>query len=316
MDDIDLDVRVERRVDGADGIVVLDLVDPTGRDLPSWQAGAHIDLALPGELNRQYSLCGDVDDLGTWRIAVLREPDGRGGSAYIHDHLVPGAVVHVQGLRNHFMLRASTHYVFVAGGIGITPILPMLRAAALAGSSWELHYGGRQLASMAFRDELAQAPGGQVTLHPQEQVGLMDLDAILGAPRAGTTIYCCGPEPLLNAVEERVVGWPEGSLQVERFAPKDVGEPVFDGSFEVELASSGEVLTVPPDRSVLEVLEDAGVPVLSSCQDGTCGTCETPVLSGEVDHRDSLLTPAEQAANTYMYVCVSRAACPRLLLDL
>jgi ferredoxin len=147
-------------------------------------------------------------------------------------------------------------------------------------------------------------------------VGLIDLDRILGTPRPGALVYCCGPEPLLAAVEQRCAAWPEGSLHLERFAPKDVGEPVLTGSFEVELTLSGQTLTVPPEKSILQVVEEAGVQVLSSCQEGTCGTCETAVLSGEVDHRDSLLTPAEQAANDTMFICVSRAACPRLVLEL
>jgi ferredoxin-NADP reductase len=206
--------------------------------------------------------------------------------------------------------------VFIAGGIGITPILPMIDAAEALGADWELHYGGRSRRSMAFLASLEEAAGQRVTLHPQDEVGLIDLETLLGTPRPGTLIYCCGPEPLLIAVEQRCASWAEGSLHLERFAPKDVGEPVLTGAFEVELARSGLSLTVPPEKSVLQVVEEAGIGVLSSCTEGTCGTCETTVLSGEVDHRDSLLTPAEQAANDTMFICVSRAACPRLVLEL
>jgi ferredoxin-NADP reductase len=205
--------------------------------------------------------------------------------------------------------------VFIAGGIGITPMLPMIDAAAAAGASWELHYGGRSRRSMAFLESLEELTG-QVTVHPQDEVGLIDLDRLLGTPREDTLVYCCGPEPLLLAVEQRCAGWPTGALHLERFAPKDVGEPVFTDAFEVELATSGLSLTVPPEKSVLQVVEEAGISVLSSCTEGTCGTCETTVLSGEVDHRDSLLTPAEQAANDTMFICVSRAACPKLVLEL
>jgi ferredoxin len=169
---------------------------------------------------------------------------------------------------------------------------------------------------MAFLEALEAATGNQVTLHPQDEVGLIDLPKILGTPRPETLVYTCGPEPLLKAVEQHCTAWPEGSLHLERFSPKEQGEPVLADAFEVELASSGLTLTVPPDRSILEVVEEAGIPVLSSCQEGTCGTCETPVLEGEVDHRDSLLTPAEQAANDTMFICVSRAACPKLVLEL
>jgi len=314
-DEIDLRLRVDRRVTGAEGVVVLDLRDPAGADLPAWAPGAHIDLRLPGGLTRQYSLCGDPADRCVWRIGVLREPESRGGSAHVHAELHEGAEVDVRGPRNHFPLVPAPRYLFIAGGIGITPILPMIDAAAAAGAQWELHYGGRSRRSMAFLESL-ERDSGQLTLHPQDEVGLIDLDTLLGSPQPDTAVYCCGPEPLLVAVEQRCADWPTGSLHLERFAPKDVGEPVLTGAFEVELALSGRTLTVPPDRSILQVVEDSGLSVLSSCQEGTCGTCETTVLAGEVDHRDSLLTPDEQAANDTMFICVSRAACPRLVLEL
>jgi ferredoxin-NADP reductase len=315
-EEVDLQLRVGRRRTGAEGVVVLDLVDPDGGQLPAWTPGAHVDLVLSDGLVRQYSLCGDPADRSAWRVAVLREPAGRGGSAHVHEKLAEGDAVAVRGPRNHFELVPSPAYLFIAGGIGITPILPMIRQAQSDGVAWELHYGGRSRRSMAFLEALEDATGGRITLHPQDEVGLIDLERILGTPRPGTLVYSCGPEPLLNAVEQRCAGWPAGSLHVERFTPKDVGEPVLAGAFEVELATSGLTLTVPPGKSILEVVEDAGVAVLSSCQEGTCGTCETPVLSGEVDHRDSLLTPEEQAANDTMFICVSRAACPKLVLEL
>jgi ferredoxin-NADP reductase len=315
-DEVDLRLRVARRTTGAEGVVVLDLRAPDGGELPAWSAGAHIDLRMPGDLVRQYSLCGDPRDRSVWRVAVLREPESRGGSAHVHESLREGDDVDVRGPRNHFELAPAQRYVFIAGGIGITPILPMIDAADGAGADWELHYGGRSRRSMAFLESLEAATGARVTLHPQDEVGLIDLDALLGDPRPGTLVYCCGPEPLLVAVEQRCADWPAGTLHVERFAPKDVGEPVLTGAFEVELALSGLSLTVPPERSVLQVVEDAGISVLSSCTEGTCGTCETTVLAGEVDHRDSLLTPAEQAANDTMFICVSRAACPKLVLEL
>ena len=234
----------------------------------------------------------------------------------MHDALVEGAEVAVRGPRNHFALVPAPRYLFIAGGIGITPILPMIDATEAAGAAWELHYGGRSRRSMAFLESLYDAAGQRVTLHPQDEVGLIDLDRLLGTPQPDTLVYSCGPEPLLLAVEQRCADWPAGSLHLERFAPKDVGEPVLTGAFEVELAISALSLTVPPEKSVLQVVEEAGIHVLSSCTEGTCGTCETAVLSGEVDHRDSLLTPAEQAANDTMFVCVSRAACPKLVLEL
>ncbi len=307
-------LRVAQREPDGDGVVVLDLTDPAGAELPPWTPGAHVDLRLAEGLTRQYSLCGDPADRATWRIGVLREPGGRGGSAHVHDALPTGADVEVDGPRNHFPLVPAPGYIFVAGGIGITPILPMIAAAEAAGADWELHYGGRSRRSMAFLGALRG--DARVTLHPQDEVGLIDLDRVLGVPRAGTLVYCCGPEPLLAAVERRCAGWPEGTLHLERFTPREVGRPVRDGAFEVELAVSGLTLSVPPDKSVLQVVEEAGVAPLSSCREGTCGTCETPVLSGTVDHRDSLLTAAERAANDTMFVCVSRAVSPKLILEL
>ncbi|MFD1541219.1 PDR/VanB family oxidoreductase [Nonomuraea guangzhouensis] len=301
---------VHARRQAADGVIVLDLRDPAGAELPEWTPGAHVDLVLGGDLVRQYSLCGDPADRTTWRIAVLREPAGRGGSAYVHDELHPGTAVLVRGPRNHFPLHPAPRYLFIAGGIGITPILPMIAAA---GAEWELVYGGRTAASMAFAGELRARYGDRVTLRSQAEHGLLDLDTILERTPSETVVYCCGPAPLLAAVEGRCANRP---LHVERFSPQDPGEPVRAASFEVELAVTGRTLTVPPERSVLEVVEEAGVQVLSSCREGTCGTCETTVLAGTVDHRDSLLTPEERAAHDTMFLCVSRAACPKLVLEL
>ena len=320
--EVDLGLRISRREIVADGVVVLEMRHPDGAALPSWTAGAHIDLRLGPGLIRQYSLCGDPADDAVWRIAVLRANEGRGGSQYVHDKLADGDLVAVRGPRNHFVLKPARRYVFIAGGIGITPILPMTAAATAAGADWELHYGGRTRASMAFRE----VPGRKVTLHPQDEVGLIDLDAVLGVPRPATLVYCCGPEPLLRAVEARCSAWPAGTLHLERFSPQSRHEapetpqaqhpPVRAQTFEVELARSGMTLTVPPDRSILDVVDAAGLPVLFSCREGTCGTCETPVLNGVVDHRDSLLTDGERTANDTMFICVSRAAGPRLVLDI
>ena len=315
-EETNLRLQVATRTTGAEGVVVLDLRDPTGAELPAWAPGAHIDLELSEGLVRQYSLCGDPHDRSVWRIAVLREPESRGGSEHVHVSLAEGTEILVRGPRNHFELVDSPRYLFVAGGIGITPILAMMTAAEAAGAQWELHYGGRSRRSMAFLEALEEATGNRVTLHPQDEVGLIDLPKILTRPRPDTLVYACGPEPLLAAVEQHCSTWPAGSLHVERFSPKEQGAPLLAEAFEVELAASGRTLTVSPGSSILEVVLEAGIPVLSACQEGTCGTCETTVLEGHVDHRDSLLTPAEQAANDVMYICVSRAAGPKLVLDL
>jgi len=300
---------VAGRREVAVGVVQLELVDPAGAPLPEWAPGAHVDLHLPGGHLRQYSLCGDPADRGRWQVAVLREPEGRGGSACVHDKVAVGDELAVAGPRNYFPLVDAPAHLFVAGGIGITPIRPMIAHLEQRGRPWRLVYGGRTRASMAYLDELAG--DGRVEICPQDEVGLLDLDAVLAAAPAGAAVYCCGPEGLLRALEQRV---PADRLHVERFAPKPVTG--VDAPFEVTLASSGRTVPVPAGYSILAALEGAGVGVLSSCQEGTCGTCETGVLEGVPDHRDSVLTPAEQAAGDVMMICVSRAASPRLVLDL
>ncbi|MBD3010707.1 PDR/VanB family oxidoreductase [Streptomyces sp. 5-10] len=310
---------VARREEVASDVVALTLRHPAGRDLPAWEPGAHLDLVLDAGPTRQYSLCGDPADRASWRIAVLRAPAGRGGSARVHDTLTEGSTVRVRGPRNHFALRPAARYLFIAGGIGITPLLPMTAAAEAAGADWRLLYGGRTRASMAFADELASAHGDKVRLVPQDEEGLLDLAPYLTAPAGpGTLVYCCGPEPLLQAAEEACRDWPKGSLRTERFQPRtdDAGGESGSRAFELVLTRSGLTLTVEPERSVLRTVEAAGVPVLYSCEEGTCGTCETDVVEGEVDHRDSVLTDEERASGETMMICVSRCRGPRLVLDL
>ncbi|MFD9390947.1 PDR/VanB family oxidoreductase [Streptomyces sp. NPDC060000] len=302
---------VSSREFAADGVLALTLRHPLGEPLPAWEPGAHVDLVLGPELERQYSLCGDPGDRSAWRIAVLREPSGRGGSAHVHEQLRAGDKVRVRGPRNHFALRPAPRYRFVAGGIGITPILPMLAAAEAAGAEWSLLYGGRSRDSMAFTGELARY-GDRVTVAPQDETGLLDLGSVLDALPEGTLVYCCGPGPLLDAVEERC---PLGALRVERFQAKE--QPVgADAEFEVELARSGRTLTVAAGVSVLDTVRAAGVEVLYSCTEGTCGTCETDVIEGTPEHRDSVLGPQEREAGETMMICVSRCRGRKLVLDL
>jgi cytochrome P450/ferredoxin-NADP reductase len=309
------EARVVAKHEAAEGVVTLSLREVGDVPLPRWEPGAHVDLVLDGAPTRQYSLCGDPADHHEYRVGILRDPEGRGSSRYVHDRLSVGDTVRVRGPRNNFSLVESPRYLFIAGGIGITPILPMIRAAEATGADWELVYGGRRRASMAFLDELARY-GDRVSVRPQDETGLLDLDALLGEPRADTRVYCCGPEPLLAAVEQRCGAWPSGALHVERFAAKPLTEPVRSEAFEVVLAQSELTLSVPPDRSILSVVEEAGVGVLSSCAEGTCGTCETAVLDGTPDHRDSVLSAEERQANDYMMICVSRSCSGRLVLDL
>ncbi|GGG47361.1 cytochrome P450 [Kocuria dechangensis] len=315
-----LSLEVLERTEASDGVVALTLGHPDGGDLPRWRAGAHVDVHVPnGGLEpfvRQYSLSSDPEETAVYRIGVLKEVSGRGGSAAVHETLLPGSRVTVSWPRNNFRLAPSPRYVFVAGGIGITPILAMVREAGRAGADWELVYGGRTRASMAFLPELAPY-GDRVTVVPQDERGLIDLPGLLGAVREDTLVYACGPEPLLRAAEECTSHWPKDALRLERFAPKAVERTVPDTAFEVEFAGSGTTVAVGAEETILEAAERAGLPVISSCKTGTCGTCETPILSGRADHRDSILTASEQEADETLMICVSRAAagCPRLVLD-
>ncbi|WP_207453641.1 PDR/VanB family oxidoreductase [Herbiconiux sp. SYSU D00978] len=310
------DVVVTDRTLVADEVAMLDLADARGNPLPGWLPGAHLDVLLPGGEERQYSLCGDPDDRSSWRIAVLREPAGRGGSLLLHTVAV-GDRLRVRGPQNHFAFAptAGRSYLFLAGGIGITPLLPMLRAADAAGCDFRLVYAGRSRSSMAFAAALAESYGDRVRLHPSDEGARVDLALLLGELPLDTQVYCCGPTRLLDAVENLMADRLR-DLHMERFEARALTEPVLDEPFEVELAMTGVTVTVPPSRSILDVAEEAGALVLSSCREGTCGTCETPILEGEADHRDSILTPDEQEENRMMYICVSRAACPRLVLEL
>ena len=307
-----MDLMVKQmRYESSDVLSVI-LVDPDGSALPAWRPGAHIDLALDGNI-RQYSLCGDVSDRYSYRIGVHRAVESRGGSAYLHETLRPGHLVTVSGPRNHFELDESPAYLFVAGGIGITPILPMIAHAQEQGSRWRLVYGGRSLTTMAFLDRLS-VYDALVQLVPDDRDGLIDLNALLGEPLDDTLVYACGPEGLLAAAEERCSSWPLRSLHVERFAAKvqDVGE---DSAFEVVCLASEQTVEVTPGVSIVDALEEVDIWIPSACREGICGTCETAVIEGTPDHRDSLLTDEERAAGKVMMTCVSRALSSRLVLD-
>ncbi|MGV9456181.1 PDR/VanB family oxidoreductase [Streptomyces sp. NPDC003635] len=278
----------------ADGVVRLRL---EGHDLPRWEPGAHLDLVLPSGLVRQYSLCGDPEDTSSYTVATRLVEDGRGGSREVHEQLAEGMELEVRGPRNRFALIEAESYVFVAGGIGITPILPMLRALP-DGAEWRLLYCGRSRESMPFVDELEKLDRVTVV------TGVPDLDT-LEVPE-GAAVYCCGPEGLMAAVEARFP-W----VRMERFTPRATAP---GGAFEVELRRSGRTVTVPPGSSVLAAVREELPDTLYSCEQGFCGTCQQRVLEGEVDHRDELLTDAER--DDSMLICVSRARGERLVLDM
>lgn len=306
-------LQVAAKRDLADGVCGLEFTEPDGRRLPDWTPGSHIDLTFANGLTRQYSLCGDRWDPYTYRVAVLREADGGGGSAYVHDTLTEGDLVDIAGPRNNFALAPADQYLFVAGGIGITPILPMLEQAEMLGTPWRLLYGGRRRSSMAFLDRLERW-GDRVEIRPQDEHGLLDLRTVADQP-AGTKVYCCGPEPLLDAVRDAAADLPTGRLRTERFVAATMAPPVRTTPFTVRLARSGATVTVPPGASVLDAVAEAGVPILASCRQGICGTCETGVVDGVPDHRDSLLDDADREHNDCFYPCVSRAASDELVID-
>ena len=301
----------------ADDVWHITLRDPDGAELPAWEAGAHIDIVLDADTVRQYSLCSSPADRHAYEIAVLREAEGRGGSRRICDELAVGSSVTIRGPRNHFPLAHAKHYLFIAGGIGVTPLLPMIEAAHAEGAEWSLVYGGHTRSAMAFAASLVAQYGEHVELLPRDEVATSlsrRLPELLEHPQGGMLVYVCGPESLLTAAEEHMTHWAKGSLHLERFSPKAVeGE---NHGFDVVLQRTGRTLYVPPERSIVEVVQDAGVVVLTSCKDGVCGTCETIVLEGEIDHRDSVFNAEERETAESMMVCVSRCRGDRLVLDL
>ncbi|RZK96462.1 MAG: 2Fe-2S iron-sulfur cluster binding domain-containing protein [Rhodococcus sp. (in: high G+C Gram-positive bacteria)] len=308
------DLRVDAVTTEADGVVSLTLAPAAGGVLPPWRPGAHIDLCLTGELTRQYSLCGDLHTTDRWTVAVLDAPASRGGSAYVHRQVAAGDTIRVRGPRNHFALPDAAAYLFVAGGIGITPILPMVEEAERNGRPWRLLYGGRSLSSMAFLDRLAQH-GHKVQVRPQDTHGFLDLDGYLAAAAPGTAVMACGPSPLLDALHAVCETNGRITLHTERFTAP-IQSDSSDTAFDVVLARTGVTLHVEENQSILDAALGHGVPVLSSCREGLCGTCETPVLGGEPDHRDTVLTEDERARGDTMMICVSRCTSGRLVLDL
>lgn len=312
-------LRVHRVTWEAPGVVSVDLRDPDGGVLPRAEPGAHLDLHLPGGLIRQYSLCGDPADDRVYRIGVLEVAGGR-GSGFVHGALRPGQLVTVGGPRNNFSFDPAEGYVFVAGGIGVTPLLPMVREAARAGRPWTLHYCVRSASRAPFLEALSALPGGEVVLHASAEGTRLSVERLLTEPRDGVLVYCCGPERLMTAVEAAAAHWPAGSARFEWFVPRSDARAAAgnegDAPVEVVCARTGITVPVPPDVSILDALAGQGVDVPCSCQQGICGTCETRVIEGDPDHRDSILTESERAAGKTMMVCVSRARSPRLVLDL
>ena len=333
---LSLRVKAARRL--ADGIVGLDLVDAASGELPPWTPGAHIDLVLPSGAIRSYSLCGDTKDGGAYRIAVLDDPHGRGASREIHSPDLVGRILPASPPRNHFELVDARHLVFIAGGIGITPIAAMARDVTARGGSWEMHYLGRSRSSMAFLDDmsaLAASSGNRFNVVARDESGRVSIRDLLAAVPPGSILYCCGPERLIRDVEELTVASGQFELHVERFGRASVVElkpglkrdheaddsDFFDrcdtsGSFTVELRQTGHVLQVNAGQSILECARKVRTGLSFSCSDGYCGTCETAVIAGLPDHRDTVLSEEERAEGRTMMICVSRSLSRRLALDL
>jgi ferredoxin-NADP reductase len=300
----------DRRVVALDqDVIALTLVASDGARLPGWHPGSHIDIHLPSGLVRQYSLCGDPRTLDAYRIAVRRMPDGGGGSIEVHDALRVDATVTTHGPRNAFPLTVpgygspTKRFRFIAGGIGITPILPMLGLAQGLGVDWSMVYAGRSRDSLPFVDEVERF-GERVRIRTDDVSGLPTAAELLGDCPDGTAVYACGPAPMLTAIRAELAARDTVELHFERFA----APPVVDGKeFSVSIASTGDTVRVGADETLLSALNDVGVHPPYSCQQGFCGTCRTQVLGGTVDHRDTLLTDPERD-DGMMLICISRAA--------
>jgi vanillate monooxygenase ferredoxin subunit len=321
MNAAELNVRVARKADEAQDICTFELVHADGKALPAFSAGSHVDVHLPNGLTRQYSLCNDPGESHRYLIGVLHDANSRGGSRAMHQQVAAGDVLSISAPKNHFPLaHGATHSILLAGGIGVTPILCMAERLAITGASFEMHYCTRSRERTAFVQRIGTAAfAPQVQFHHDDgapEQKLM-LDAVLGTPRAGVHLYVCGPKGFMDWVlgQARAGGWPAGQLHYEFFtaevAPSDA-----DAAFEVQLASSGKIVCVPKDQTVVQALAAAGIEVATSCEQGICGTCLTRVLEGEPEHKDLYLTPEEQAANDQFTPCCSRARSARLVLDL
>ena len=315
-----IEVKVANRTCEADGICSYELVRTDGQALPPFEAGAHIDVHLAGNLVRQYSLCNAPGETHRYLIGVLRDTDSRGGSQAMHDHVDLGSVLQISEPKNHFPLVEAKRTLLLAGGIGVTPILAMAETLAAKGAAFEMHYCARSPEKAAFKERLAGCGfAAQVQFHYDsgEAAQKLDLPALLAVPDADTHVYVCGPQGFIDYVlgTARAQGWPQAQLHVEYFSAAAV-DTSGDQAFDVKLASSGKVVTVPAGKTVIKVLEEQGVVIPYSCEEGVCGTCLTRVLEGVPDHRDMYLTEEEQAANDQFTPCCSRAKTPLLVLDL
>ena len=315
-----LDVRLHAVRFEAEGIHSFEFRPLDGQHLPAFSAGSHLDVQLSGGLIRSYSLLNDPRERHRYVVAVARDRASRGGSSYVHDRLRVGDAVTVGLPRNNFPLdEGAADTLLIAGGIGITPMLCMVRRLQALGRPWRLHYCARTRRHAGFLDELMDLAGDQperVKLNfDGEQFGkILDIAAVVRDAAPATHLYCCGPLPMLEAFERATAHRNPSTVHVEYFTAKEA--PATAGGFEVELRRSGKTLPVPPGKTILDVVIDAGVSVAYSCLEGICGCCETKVLEGQPDHRDLLLSKEDQAANKTMMICCSGSKGAKLVLDL
>ncbi len=312
-----LALRVERIGAEAKDVLRVELADPLGGELPAFEPGAHLAVHLPNGLVRHYSLCGDWRDRRRYVLGIGRALDGRGGSDWLHGGLREGMELRCGAPANNFGLVNAGRYLFIAGGIGVTPILSMVRWCQAHGKDWRLVYGARSRQRLAFYEEL-RAWGDRVRFHCDDEAGTpIQVPLLLADVQPGTQVYCCGPSPLMQSVQQHGAHLPAGALHFEWFnAPPPEAAAAAAEGFWVDLQRSGASYHVPPGRSILEVLEEHGHEVPFSCREGLCGTCETPVCGGEPEHLDYVYPPSQRPALKTMLVCVSRAKTERLVLDL
>jgi vanillate O-demethylase ferredoxin subunit len=316
-------VQLVRKTAVARDIVSFELADPAGKALPAFSAGAHIDVMLTDGLVRQYSLCNDPGETHRYVLGVLREPVSRGGSIAMHA-LSEGVLLDISEPRNHFALaHDATHSILLAGGIGVTPILCMAERLAQVGASFEMHYCTREPERAAFRERLDAPhlkPHSRLYFDTAPTTERIDLTRVLEAPAEHKHVYVCGPAGFIDFVlgATRQLGWRSENVHREYFGAPAANAAAHDtdGAFQVKLASSGRIIDVAPTQTIVAALEEGGIGIATSCEQGVCGTCLTRVLEGEPDHRDVYLTDEERAANDQLLPCCSRSKSPLLVLDL
>lgn len=312
---VTLQLRIKSVTWEAPSIVSYDLRPLEGGKLPPFTAGAHIDLALPNGLVRSYSLLNAQAERHRYVIAVQKDRSSRGGSRWVHENFRAGDVLSVSAPRNNFPLdETAKKSIFIAGGIGITPILSMIQRLSAIGRDWELVYCTRTRAGTPFFESLVAMPGVRLNVDEEQGGKLLDIVALVSDAPANAHFYCCGPIPMLDAFERATQDLERKRVHVEYFTAKE--PPAVEGGFTVVLAKSGRELPVPPGKTILDTLRDVGLDMRFSCTEGVCGTCETRVLEGIPDHRDRILTDAERTANKKMMICCSGSKSERLVLDL